>query len=46
MCLVVLQSMLGASYSLLACALWPMVAFVVPDHQLGTAFGLYVNTRL
>uniref|UniRef100_H3AYP1 Lysosomal dipeptide transporter MFSD1 n=1 Tax=Latimeria chalumnae TaxID=7897 RepID=H3AYP1_LATCH len=30
---------LGLGYSLLACALWPMVAFVVPDHQLGTAYG-------
>ncbi|KAJ1088043.1 hypothetical protein NDU88_001202 [Pleurodeles waltl] len=30
---------LGISYSLLACALWPMVAFVVPEHQLGTAYG-------
>ncbi|XP_072524601.1 lysosomal dipeptide transporter MFSD1 isoform X1 [Salminus brasiliensis] len=30
---------LGLSYSLLACALWPMVAFVVPEHQLGTAYG-------
>lgn len=36
------QSLLGVSYSLLACALWPMVAFVVPEHQLGTAYGLYV----
>uniref|UniRef100_A0A674MTS4 Lysosomal dipeptide transporter MFSD1 n=1 Tax=Takifugu rubripes TaxID=31033 RepID=A0A674MTS4_TAKRU len=33
------MSVLGASYSLLACALWPMVAFVVPEHQLGTAYG-------
>lgn len=38
----VFQSLLGVSYSLLACALWPMVAFVVPEHQLGTAYGLYV----
>ncbi|KAI4893440.1 hypothetical protein NFI96_011460 [Prochilodus magdalenae] len=30
---------MGLSYSLLACALWPMVAFVVPEHQLGTAYG-------
>ncbi|XP_076838241.1 lysosomal dipeptide transporter MFSD1 isoform X2 [Brachyhypopomus gauderio] len=30
---------MGVSYSLLACALWPMVAFVVPEHQLGTAYG-------
>ncbi|KAG5837675.1 hypothetical protein ANANG_G00241960 [Anguilla anguilla] len=31
--------LLGVSYSLLACALWPMVAFLVPEHQLGTAYG-------
>uniref|UniRef100_A0A671LLF9 Lysosomal dipeptide transporter MFSD1 n=1 Tax=Sinocyclocheilus anshuiensis TaxID=1608454 RepID=A0A671LLF9_9TELE len=31
--------LLGLSYSLLACALWPMVAFVVLEHQLGTAYG-------
>ncbi|XP_068939575.1 lysosomal dipeptide transporter MFSD1 isoform X2 [Petaurus breviceps papuanus] len=31
--------LLGVSYSLLACALWPMVAFVIPEHQLGTAYG-------
>ncbi|XP_067898254.1 lysosomal dipeptide transporter MFSD1 isoform X1 [Heterodontus francisci] len=31
--------LLGISYSLLACALWPMVAFIVPEHQLGTAYG-------
>ncbi|XP_068613400.1 lysosomal dipeptide transporter MFSD1-like [Brachionichthys hirsutus] len=33
------MSLLGVSYSLLACALWPMVAFVVPNYQLGTAYG-------
>lgn len=33
------MSLLGVSYSLLACALWPMVSFVVPKHQLGTAYG-------
>ncbi|KTG46458.1 hypothetical protein cypCar_00012710 [Cyprinus carpio] len=38
--LCVCQCLLGLSYSLLACALWPMVAFVVPEHQLGTAYGL------
>ncbi|KAM9853068.1 lysosomal dipeptide transporter MFSD1 isoform 2-T2 [Aulostomus maculatus] len=37
------MSVLGVSYSLLACALWPMVAFVVPEHQLGTAYGLCVH---
>ncbi|KAJ6669405.1 hypothetical protein lerEdw1_008214 [Lerista edwardsae] len=31
--------LMGLAYSLLACSLWPMVAFVVPDHQLGTAYG-------
>ncbi|KAJ7324898.1 hypothetical protein JRQ81_017918 [Phrynocephalus forsythii] len=31
--------LLGVAYSLLACALWPMVAYVVPEHQLGTAYG-------
>ncbi|KAM8817487.1 lysosomal dipeptide transporter MFSD1 [Rhynchonycteris naso] len=31
--------LLGLSYSLLACSLWPMVAFVIPEHQLGTAYG-------
>ena len=25
--------------SLVACALWPMVAYVLPEHQLGTAYG-------
>lgn len=30
---------LGLGYSLLACALWPMVAFLVPLHQLATAYG-------
>lgn len=39
-CVCVCQCLLGLSYSLLACALWPMVAFVVPEHQLGTAYGL------
>uniref|UniRef100_A0A4W5RID5 Lysosomal dipeptide transporter MFSD1 n=1 Tax=Hucho hucho TaxID=62062 RepID=A0A4W5RID5_9TELE len=36
------MSLLGVSYSLLACALWPMVAFVVPEHQLGTAYGFCI----
>ncbi|XP_012693884.2 major facilitator superfamily domain-containing protein 1 [Clupea harengus] len=31
--------LMGGTYSLLACALWPMVSFVVPEHQLGTAYG-------
>jgi hypothetical protein len=31
---------MGLSYSLLAASLWPMVALIVPKHQLGTAYGL------
>ena len=32
--------LMGLAYSLLACALWPLVAFIVPEHQLGTAYGM------
>ena len=32
--------MMGVSYSMLASALWPMVALVVPEYQLGTAYGM------
>jgi len=31
---------MGLAYSLLASALWPMVSLVVPQYQLGTAYGL------
>ncbi|RWS14286.1 Major facilitator superfamily domain-containing protein 1-like protein [Dinothrombium tinctorium] len=31
--------LLGLGYSVLACALWPMVSLVIPEHQLGTAYG-------
>lgn len=31
---------MGFSYSMLASALWPMVALVVPEYQLGTAYGI------
>ncbi|CAG0904006.1 unnamed protein product, partial [Cyprideis torosa] len=31
---------LGFAYSLLASALWPMVALVLPEYQLGTAYGI------
>ena len=31
---------MGISYSIVACALWPLVALVVPEHQLGTAYGM------
>lgn len=32
--------LMGLGYSILACALWPMVALVIPEHQLGTAYGI------
>ncbi|CAF4758068.1 unnamed protein product [Pieris macdunnoughi] len=31
---------LGVSYSLLASGLWPLVAMIVPESQLGTAYGI------
>lgn len=33
-------AILGGAYSIYAAALWPSVAFVVKQHQLGTAYGL------
>ena len=30
---------MGIGYSLLAAALWPMIALIVPLHRQGTAFG-------
>lgn len=36
---------MGLTYSLLACALWPMVALEVPEHQLGTAYGLMQSVQ-
>ena len=31
---------LGVAYSLLASALWPIAALIIPEYQLGTAYGL------
>lgn len=31
---------LGISYSMLASSLWPLIALVIPEHQLGTAYGM------
>ncbi|KAK7483182.1 hypothetical protein BaRGS_00025586 [Batillaria attramentaria] len=31
---------MGLAYSVLASALWPMVALIIPQHQLGTAYGI------
>lgn len=35
----VAMSVMGVAYSLLACALWPLIARIIPEHQLGTAYG-------
>ncbi|XP_017770005.1 PREDICTED: major facilitator superfamily domain-containing protein 1-like [Nicrophorus vespilloides] len=34
------MSFMGLSYSLLASGLWPLVALIIPEHQLGTAYGI------
>ena len=31
---------MGLAYSLLAAALWPIAALIIPEYQLGTAYGL------
>jgi len=36
---------MGIGYSILACALWPMVALVIPEHQLGTAYGIMQSVQ-
>lgn len=37
--------LMGFTYSLLACGLWPMVALEVPEHQLGTAYGIMQSVQ-
>ena len=32
--------LLGIGYALLACAMWPMVSFLVPENKLGSAYGV------
>ena len=32
--------LMGVAYSVLAASLWPLVAYFVPENQLGTAYGL------
>ena len=39
-------SIMGVAYSLLASALWPIAALIIPEHQLGTAYGKRQNTAL
>ena len=36
---------MGIGYSVLACALWPMVALVIQQHQLGTAYGIMQSVQ-
>lgn len=31
---------MGVSYSALASSLWPLVSQIIPEHQLGTAYGV------
>lgn len=32
--------LMGLSYSMLASSLWPLIALVTPEYQLGTAYGM------
>ena len=32
-------AVMGLAYSLLASALWPIAALIIPEYQLGTAYG-------
>ncbi|XP_017128498.1 major facilitator superfamily domain-containing protein 1 [Drosophila elegans] len=33
------MTVMGLSYSMLAASLWPLVALIIPEYQLGTAYG-------
>lgn len=32
--------LMGVSYAMLASSLWPLVALIIPEYQLGTAYGI------
>lgn len=34
------MSIMGLAYSMLASSLWPLVALIIPEYQLGTAYGM------
>lgn len=36
---------MGFAYSILASSLWPLVAMVVPQHQIGTAYGIMQSVQ-
>jgi MFS family permease len=38
--LFVPMAMMGIAFSLIPAVMWPSVAYVVPEHKLGTAYGL------
>jgi MFS family permease len=38
--LIVPMAMMGIAYSLIPAVMWPSVAYVVEEHQVGTAYGL------
>lgn len=42
---LVAMIIMGIGYSVLACALWPMVSLVIPTHQLGTAYGIMQSVQ-
>ncbi len=42
---LVAMCIMGVGYSVLACALWPMVSLVIPQHQLGTAYGIMQSVQ-
>jgi MFS family permease len=35
---ILLVIMIGGSFALVPCAMWPAVSKIIPDHQLGTAY--------
>lgn len=42
---LVAMVIMGMGYSVLACSLWPMVSLVIPQHQLGTAYGIMQSVQ-
>ncbi|KAK4314036.1 hypothetical protein Pmani_014655 [Petrolisthes manimaculis] len=39
------MSLMGVAYSLLASSLWPMVSLIIPEHQLGSAYGMMQSVQ-
>ena len=34
------MSLIGIAYTLFACVIWPLIALIIPEYQLGTAYGM------